>query len=156
MWGENGDELSGFHQPDSGPEPQRLPQVMRHENHRFVQPALKSEKLPLQFIAGERIESAEWFVHQENWRIYGQCPSDADPLSLSAGKLVRIAGGHFRREPGELQELVDSAANAGCRAALDLWNQSDVSLNREVRKQPNILDDIADASAQANDVGIGV
>ena len=62
----------------------------------------------MQFGAGDGIEGAEGFVHQENGRIGGESAGDADALALAAGKFAGIARGDLGIESDELQEFVDS------------------------------------------------
>ena len=78
------DEFAAFEQSDSGAEHQALAQIVGDEDDGFLQAILQGAKFALQFIASDRIESAEGLVHQQNRRIGGKGAGHADPLALAA------------------------------------------------------------------------
>jgi hypothetical protein len=82
-------------------EKQSLAHIMGHEDYGFAQPLLKSGELILQIGAGDGVESAEGFVHQENGGIGGQRSGYTDPLTLSTGKFARVARGELRVKADE-------------------------------------------------------
>ena len=65
-----------------------------------------------QFLADLRVHRRERFVQQQHIRIAGQGAGDGDPLSLPAGKLVRIA----LLQPLQLQQRDQFATRAWMRA----------------------------------------
>src|SRR5947209_6630883 len=120
---------------------------MGNEQNSFSQLALQREEFALKAGAGERIESAERLVHQENWRIGGKGACDADALALSAGKLMRIASTDVIGQAHELQEFLDASGDPLVCPLLDGWDQPNVSFNGVVREQTDVLDDVADVTA---------
>ena len=58
----------------------------------------------------------------------------------------------FRIEPHNFQQLLNSLANTLGRPVVDAGNQPDVSFNREMREQPDLLDDVADHASKADDI----
>ena len=73
------------------------------DGHPCASPDL--QQFALQLLAGERIERAEWFVHQECTGIVGEDARDRHPLLHAARELVRIAVGSAL-EAHELDVLV--------------------------------------------------
>jgi len=53
------------------------------------------------------IESAEWFIEQQQARVGGESSGDANALTLATGKLVRKPVGEFRRfEADEIEHFI--------------------------------------------------
>jgi hypothetical protein len=50
---------------------------------------------------GQRVERAEWLIHQQDFRLVRECPGDGDALLHAAGKLPRI----MAFEPFEADQL---------------------------------------------------
>jgi hypothetical protein len=61
------------------------------KDHGLIQALLKGKKFLLQLIAGNRIQGAEGFIHQEDGGISAQSPGNTDSLPLSAGEFVGIS-----------------------------------------------------------------
>ena len=148
--------MPAFHQCNPCPKPQSLAQVVGHEDHGFLEPLLQLQKFTLQFVARKRVECAEGLIHKENRWIRGQGARHADSLPLSSRKLMRIARRQARLQPNQLQQFLNAAANPFFVPAFNLRNESNISFDREMRKQTHVLDHIANASPQANDVAFGV
>ena len=77
------DQLAGFHERDTSAEQHSFAQVMGDEADGFPQPLLQSLEFTLQFSAGNGIEGAEGFVHEQKGRIGSQGAGYADSLALS-------------------------------------------------------------------------
>ena len=89
-------------------EPHGLLDVVGDEDDGLVQLVLEPQELALQPLAGDRVDRAERLVHEQDRRVRRQRPRHADPLSLAAGELVRVAGAvRPRVEPDELEQLAD-------------------------------------------------
>ena len=107
--------------------------------------------------ADDRVDGAERLVHQQHRRVRGQRPGHADALALAAGELVRVAvgvllAGRGRRcraargpAPARSPSTRRTAAGTVITLVLDLL----------VREQADLLDDVADAAAQLDRVGVG-
>src|SRR2546426_10885929 len=78
-------------QPDRAAEQQPLAHVVRHEDDRLAETPLQREELALQLDARDEIERPERLIEQEERRIGGPRPRDADPLALPARHIVRVA-----------------------------------------------------------------
>src|SRR5881628_1632673 len=138
-----------LHQPDRVAQQQPLTHVVRHEDDRLAETPLQREELALQLDARDRIERPERLIQQEERRIGGERPGDADPLALPARQLVGVARTeHAGIEADQGEELARPRGDALGGPPLEARHQTDVALDREVREQPDLLDDVADAAAQ--------
>ena len=118
-----------------------------------LQLPLNPREFTLQLDAGDRIERAERFVHQENRRIDGERPRHADSLTLAARELGRPARGERGwRQADEIEQRVRARPDAIGRPAFETRHQADVFLDGHVRKQPDVLQHVADAAPQADRV----
>src|SRR5690606_20912941 len=96
-----------------------------------------------------RVQGAEGFVHQDDFRFPGQRPGDADPLLLSATQLRGTAvpeGVRFQSHP--VEELVDPFAAFVPAPLFQLGDEGDVFRHGHVGEQADLLDHIADVAAQ--------
>ena len=94
-------------------------------------------------------------VHQQNRRIGGERARHSHSLALAAGKLVRIAPQELRRiEADERQQFLHARADALRRPAFEARHQRDVLLDGVVRKQPGLLNHVADVAAQRDRVPV--
>ena len=84
---------------------------MRHDDDRLPEAFAAALEFVVHFAARERIERAEWLVHQQNRRIGGQRARHAYSLALPSGKLVRIALQELLRvEPHKREQFAARAA----------------------------------------------
>ena len=111
---------------------------------------LDAAELAVQLRARDRIERAERLVHQQDRRIGGQRARDADALPLAARQLERPA--RARRSPaaGRPARAARAIARVDARRvpAQQPRHDADVLRDGHVRKQPDLLEDVADAAAQ--------
>src|SRR5438552_17120098 len=136
-------------QPDRAAEQQPLAHVVRHEDDRLAETPLQREELALQLDARDGIERPERLIEQEERRIGGQRPRDADPLALPARQLVRVARAeHAGIETDQGEELAHARGDALGGPPLEPRYQTDLGLDREGPEQPDLLDDVAEAAAQ--------
>src|SRR5205807_4380876 len=95
-------------------------------------------------------------VHEQDGRVGSQRPGHADPLPLPSGELVGAAVAVDRRvEADEVEQLVDPGLDAAALPAEEAGDGGDVGGDVEVRKQSDLLDDVADAPPQRHRVGGG-
>src|SRR3989475_12026334 len=142
------DDPALLHQPDRVAEQQPLTHVVRHEDDRRAETPLQREELALQLDARDGIERPERLIQQEERRVGGERPSDADPLALPTRQLVGVASTeHAGIEADQGEELAHARGDARGGPPLEARHQTDVALDREVREQPDLLDDVADAAA---------
>ena len=78
-------EASFFQHRDAVAELQRLIDVVGDHDHGLFEALLKAEELALEFVTGNRVERAEWFVEQDDPGIGGEGSCKGHALSLSAG-----------------------------------------------------------------------
>ena len=150
-----GNDAAAFEQHDARCEKQGFAQIVRDEDDGFAKAAGERREFTLEFRAGDGIERAEWFVHQENRWIGRKGASNADALTLSARELAGVAVGKFRRiKAHQREKLPDACGGAGGVPIFQSWNQGDVFRNREVREETGVLNDVADATAEADGVPI--
>ena len=73
-----------FHYPDPVAQTKGFMEVVRDQDHRFVQPVFEIQELFLQFDLGEGIQSPKRFIEQDNGGIARQGARDRDPLPLAS------------------------------------------------------------------------
>ena len=88
---ENRHQLASFHECDARAHAQGFVEIVRDQDDCFTQALLKRQKFTLEFIASERVERSEGFVHKKDGGICGKGAGDADALALASGELVGIA-----------------------------------------------------------------
>ena len=99
--------------------------------------------------ARDRVDGGERLVHQQHRRVGGERARDADALLLTAGELRRVAlRVRVGVEPDELEQLARARLAACAVPAEQRRHGRDVGLDRQVREQADLLDDVADAAAQ--------
>ena len=136
--------------------PDRLVDVVGHQHHGLAELGLQPAELVLQAAPHDRVDGAEGLVHQQHRRVGGQRTGDADALPLTAGELVGVAPGVLLRvEPDGVEQLVGALAGGRLRLAVEQRDGHHVLLDALVGEQPDLLDDVADAAAQLDRVGVG-
>ena len=140
---------AAVHHRDAVAEDERLRHVVSHEDRRHAEGAANPLELLLERVARERVERAEGLVHQQQLRLGGERAREADALLLPARELRRRPRSiRSRLELDERQQLVDARADARLRPPEQARRHRDVLCHREVRKEPDLLEAIADAPAQ--------
>src|SRR5262245_42704727 len=148
-----GDDAAGVEKNDARTKKQGFADVMRDEDNRFRQVPAKRQKLALKFGTGNRVEGAERLVHKENLRIGGQGTSYTDALALAAGKFARVALRVERgRQTDRLEDFGIASRDTVDGPILETGNKANVFTHGQVRKQAGLLNYVADAPPQANDV----
>ena len=106
---------------------------------------------PLQFhvhaLARERIQRAEWLVHQQDLGVARQRTADAGALLHAARQLVRIASAEFA-EPGHLPADRRSLVRRVLTTA-DAQRQTDVLAHAEPGQQIGGLENDADLARRS-------
>ena len=134
----------------------RLVDVVGDEDDRLAQCRLEPQELVLESLADDRVDRPERLVHEQDRRVRGERPGDADALLLAAGELGRVATGVRRRvEPDELQQLPGALAPARRRPAQQPGDRRHVLGDRLVREETDLLDHVADPAAQLGEVAGG-
>ena len=129
--------------------------MVGHNHNGFCEVLLYRLEFALDFGARERVERAEWFVHQQNGWVGGECSRNPNALALSAGKFVGIAAQIFPRgEADEFHQLRDARTNPLFGPTLQTRQQRNILFNRIVRKKPDVLNDVADLAPQRDGVPI--
>ena len=129
---------------------------MGDEDDRLAQVFLQTQQFVLQPLAGDRVDGAERLVHQQHRWIGGQRSGDTDALLLTAGELAGVAVAVLRGiQADQVEEFVDPRGDAILVPLQQFGNDRDVVADREVRKKPRPLDDVADVAAQLVGVTLG-
>src|SRR5207245_2973583 len=111
--------------------------------------AMQTQEFVLKALAHDRVDRAEWLVHQHERWLGGHRARDADALPLAARELRRIAVAHARRiEADKREELVDAGSNARVGPAEKPRDRGHVLADGSVREEPDLLDDVADPPAK--------
>ena len=112
--------------------------------------SLDPPELAVELAARDRIERAEGLVHQQNRRIGGERPRDADALALAARQLFRAPCRVTRRPAGRPAPAVRRHAFADplLVPAEQTRHDGDVVAHRQVRKETDFLKDVADVPAE--------
>src|ERR1700733_14191431 len=136
-------------QSDFGAETQGFAYVVRDEDGRFLEAIAEFEKLVLQLDARYRIERAERFIEQQEFRFGRERSRHADALALTTGKLTRIALEELRRLQSHLmEELGYAPGDSFGRPAFQARHQADVFADGEMREKPDFLNHVADAAPE--------
>jgi hypothetical protein len=151
-----GNDVAGFEQHNARSEEQSFAQIVSDENDGFAQPASERAKFALKLGAGDGIKRAERLVHKQYWRIDSEGASEADALTLAAGKLAWVAVGKFSRiKPNECQQFSYADRGSAAIPFFERRNETHIFRDSEMREKPGILNHIADATAKADGVPVG-
>src|SRR6266550_1111786 len=104
---------------------------MSDEDDSFMKTSLQRQELTLKLGASDGIESAKGFVHQKKRRIGCKRAGHANSLTLSAGEFTGVTFAKRGIQTNELQQFLDSLADAIGRPAFDLGDKSDVACHGE-------------------------
>jgi hypothetical protein len=151
-----GNDAASFEQEDTGSKKQGFAQIMRDEDNGFAEAPCEGAEFALKLGAGDRIESAEGLVHQQDWWISSKGASDAYALALASREFARPAPGVFARiETHKLEHFFDARSSAIRVPVFQGRDEGDVLRDGEMGEKAGILDDIPDAAAKADGVPIG-
>jgi len=151
-----GNDSAFFEEDDARGKKKSLAKIVSDKDDGFVEAAGEGAEFALKLGARDGIEGAKGLVHQENRRVGGKGAGDANTLALAAGKFVRVAGrvfGGIETDQGE--EFVDAGSDASGVPFFERRDQGNVLGHREVGEKTCVLNDIADAAAEANGVPVG-
>ena len=82
-WRIDSQESSCIHNCNARAQKHGFTHIMGHKDYSFIQALLQRFEFALHVRAGERIERAKGFIHQQNRWIGRKSPSQADALALS-------------------------------------------------------------------------
>ena len=147
------DRLAVAHQDDSVGREQRLLGVVGDHEDRDGGILEDADGLLAKPAPERRIEAGERLVEEDHARPGGQRADQRDPLLLAAGQSVRVA----RRQMAHADPLEQRfhPANIG-RPLLAGHPVGDVLGHRQMRKEGEILEQIADAAARRRDRVAGI
>ena len=144
-----GDQRALVEDADASAKREGLAHIVRHDDDGLAQRGLDAAELAVQLGARQRIERAERLVHQQDRWIDGERPRHADALALAARQLVGPAARESRRgRPTSSSSSRHAARDRGARPAIEPGHDADVVRDGHVRKQPDILQDVAHAPPQ--------
>ena len=153
---ELGELAADLHDRDKVAHLDRLVDVVGDEQDRLGEIRLEAQELVLESLPDDRVHGPEGLVHEHHGRVRGERAGHADSLALSArelrGEAVPMNG---RIEADDGDELVDAFAATVLIPAQKTRDRGDVLADGLVREQPDLLDDVADGSAQIRDLAPG-
>ena len=127
--------------------------VVSDEDDGLVHLLLEPEELLLQPVTRNRVDRAEGLVHEQHRRVCREGSGHADPLALTPRELRGVAPREDGRvEPHELEQLGRARLATGPVPAEEGRDRGDVLLDRLVREQAHLLDDVADSPAHLDRV----
>ena len=143
-----GDQPPSVEHADAIGERERFAHVVRDDDHGLAQARLDAAELGVQLGAGQRIERAERLVHQQHRRIDRQRARHADALALAARQLVGPAGRELCAGSPTSSSSSCTRADARRRPFLEARHHRHVVRDRHVRKEPDVLQHVADVPPQ--------
>jgi hypothetical protein len=151
------DQPAGAEQSDAVAEIESLIKIVGYEQYRRMQAAQQIPEHVLHLGASEGIERTEWLIHEQNPGLGCKGAGKTDTLALAARKLVRITMREdFRIKANRREQLFAAPDALFARPALNFEDNAHVALDREMWEKAGLLDDIADASAQGDQVGVDI
>jgi hypothetical protein len=148
-----GNQRALVHHQHAVRQQQRLGHIVGYHHGCQPEAFVQLAHLAAQRVAGDRIERAEGLVHDQELGLPRQRARHADPLALPAGEFVGHAlcqrGIEFD-QPQQFSDPFRRQLVAGkARADRDILGDA------EMREQPDALEHIADAAAQAGRLEAG-
>src|SRR4051794_8506088 len=123
---------------------------MRNEDGRLAKTLCEFHEFALQTGASQRIECAERFIKQQQRWLRSQRARDTDTLSLSTRELTGISVKKTLLQSYELQQFEHARLDAFFIPLLKTWNERDVGLDTEMRKESRFLNHITGSSSKLN------
>lgn len=146
-------EASLFQHRNAVAELQGLIDVVGDHDHGFLETLLEVEELALEFVTGDGIERAEWFIEQDDPGVGGEGPRKGHALSLSAGQFNGIPRAKLLRvKMNEVQERMHSARSLFGLPSKQQGYETDVRFNGPMRQQSGVLLHVPDAATQINGI----
>src|SRR5262252_6437648 len=124
---------------------------MGDEQDRDLELSPEPQQILLHHRARLRIERAEGLVHQQDGRLVGERPRDADPLLHATRKLGRIAMGETG-QADHIEQFVGDGARPGAPFPLGIGSECDVVPDRFPREQRVLLEYHATIGTGADDL----
>jgi hypothetical protein len=153
-WG-RGNDPAGLEQDNARGEQQGFVQIVCDEYDRLAEASSEGAEFLLKLGAGHGIERAKRLVHQQDRRIGGEGAGHANALALAAGEFAGVALREFAGvKADEAEHFLDPGGNAGGFPAFQNGNEGDIFRNREMGEETRILNDVANATAEANEIPI--
>src|SRR5579859_2169018 len=140
----------GAHHHDPVGEEHRLLDRMGDEDAGDAGALPYLQQLALQLLARQRVERAEWLIHEEDVGVVGEHARDRDALLHAAGELARVAIGETF-EPDELEVLAADGIDLMARQAALARPETDVLAHRHPWKQRIVLEHYAAVATGTGD-----
>ena len=143
------------HDRDPVAELDGLVDVVSHKDHRLSNFALNPKEFVLQAFSRDPVDGAKRFVHQQDRRVGSERAGDTDALALPARKLMGISAGElFRVEPHQFEQFGDTLLDPPLVPAQQPGHGRDIVGDAQVRKQSDVLDDVAHPQAERDRVDV--
>jgi hypothetical protein len=153
-WGA-GDHTAGFEKNNARGKKQGFAQIVSDKDYCFSEASGESAEFALKFSARDRVERSERLIHKQDGRIGSKSASNADTLTLASGEFAGAAMSELARvEANEVEHFLDAGGRSGGVPTLQIGNQRDVLGNREMRKEPGVLDNVSDAATKWDEIPI--
>src|ERR1700688_2029027 len=127
---------------------------MSDKNHCFFHALLQGAKLFLHLRSRDGVERAECFIKNQNRRIGRQSARHAHALALASGKLAWISRQQISPQSDRGQQLTHPRFDARSWPILDLRHKRNVALHSEMREKTAVLNNVSNASPQANRIPV--
>ena len=142
-------DLALGHEDDGICQLQRLAHVMADKDDGLAQLLLDVLYLVLEDLTGHGVQGGEGLIHQHDGGRGRQGPQYTDPLLLAAGELGGILVGVLFHAH-HLQKVLDDGITLGLVIFQQLGHHADVLGHGHVGEQADLLDHVADVTAQCH------
>ena len=130
-----------------------LIQIMRYHQHRLAQPSKQLAQHILHLRSSQRVKRAERLIHQQNPGLRSQRARQSHALPLPSRQLMRIPPGKTGWvQPYCREQLAAPPHTLFTRPAFCLKHQPHIALHCEMRKQARLLNHVANAPAQRDQI----
>jgi hypothetical protein len=133
-----------MHHCDSIRKLKRLGNVVRDEDDGAVDRRLDALELHMKLGSGDRIERAEWFIHQQERRVRGKRSREPDALPLASRQFIRPSMTKVGRiQANQHEQFIDARRYSRRLPTEERRDGADVGGNGAMREQSDVLDDVA-------------
>ena len=138
---------------DAIAESQGFIDIVGNHDHGFLETLLQAQKLPLEFVTGNRVEGAEGFVEEDDPGIGREGSRKSYALSLPTGQFNGITRSKLLRlKLNKVQEFMHPACASFGFPSEQTRHQANVFLDGPMRQQSGVLLHVPDVATEIDGV----